>query len=78
LKRGNQRIAFKNIFGVYQRDNSQRMVCFNKDHEIVNKYQYGDDYILEGRVGGGGIYKLILKEIKIVMIAKEGEEYDHV
>lgn len=54
------------------------MVCFNKDHEIVNKYQYGDDYILEGRVGGGGIYKLILKEIKIVMIAKEGEEYDHV
>ena len=44
----------------------------------MSKYELGDQYILEGRVGGGGIHKLILKEVTIVMTAVGGEAYQRI
>ena len=56
LKRGNERIAFIDIFGNWKRrkDSSQRIKAIGSNEDIVNQFRLGDKYVLRGKVGSGG------------------------
>ena len=72
--RGENEVTSTSIFGVCERDDTQRSKTIDESEDIIKLAKSGDSYYVKAKVGAGDGHKLSITNLVINIIYKKRDQ----